>query len=118
MAQFDHQVQLQFYDQEFRSNTLKGLELLHYKADRVSSYWLYTVKVRNRHAFMHKMKERGITVSQVHARNDQHTVFYDFKTFLPGVDDFVQHQVSIPVGWWLTPQEREYIAHSVIETCL
>lgn len=107
-----------FYNQEFRSAVPKGLELLDYKTDRSSSYWLYTIKVQNRTEFMYKMKEKGITVSQVHARNDRHTAFHHFKTYLPGVDAFTQNQVSIPVGWWISPQDRKYVAKSVIETCL
>ncbi len=113
-----HRSNAAFYNQELQSASPKGLELLSYKSDRLSSYWLYTIKVRERMNFMEKMKERGITVSQVHARNDHHTVFEGFKTSLPGVDAFVKEQVSIPVGWWLTLEEREYIAANVIEFCL
>ena len=110
-----HRENALFYSQAFKAAAPSGLELLDYKTDRMGSYWLYTMKVKNRAAFMEKMKERKITVSQVHARNDHHTVFKRFRTLLPGVDEFVQAQVSIPVGWWLTPQQRAYIAASVKE---
>lgn len=112
-----HRSNAAFYDQAFGQLHSKGLELLNYKPDRTSSYWLYTIRVKNRLSFMQKMKEKRITVSQVHARNDSHTVFKSFKTHLPGVDEFVKDQVSIPVGWWLTVEERDYIAKSVIEAC-
>lgn len=110
-----HRDNAQFFNQKFAELFSENLELLDYKTDRVSSYWLYTVKVKHPKAFMRAMKDKGITASQVHARNDHHTTFKAFKVPLPGVDAFVERQVSIPVGWWLTPDEREHIAQTVID---
>ncbi len=110
-----HRKNAEFYNEQFSGLSSKGLELLNHRSDRMGSYWLYTMKVENRLSFMNAMKEKNITVSQVHARNDGHTVFKEFRSFLPGVDAFVQKQVSIPVGWWLSSEEREYIADSVVE---
>jgi dTDP-4-amino-4,6-dideoxygalactose transaminase len=62
---------------------------------------------------MQKMKEAGIMVSKVHARNDLHTCFKEFRTKLPGVDKFDSEQVSIPVGWWLTEEGVNYIIEEV-----
>lgn len=100
-----------------RLTGLSKLQLLVYKSDRLSSYWLFTIRVKDRLQFMQKMKEGGITVSQVHARNDMHTMFQDFRRVLPGVDEFINEQVSIPVGWWLTEREREYIADTIVKIC-
>ena len=100
-----------------RLQGLSKLQLLDYKPDRLSSYWLFTVRAKERLPFMQKMKEAGITVSQVHARNDMHTMFKEFRRVLPGVDEFIDEQVSIPVGWWLTEQERQHIADTVIKIC-
>lgn len=110
-----HRNNARFFNEQFSCLSSKGLKLLNYQPDRISSYWLYTLKVENRRAFMSAMKSKGITVSQVHARNDNHTVFKKSKTHLPGVDDFAQKQVSIPVGWWLTPEERDYIADCILD---
>jgi dTDP-4-amino-4,6-dideoxygalactose transaminase len=96
---------------------LPGLTLLDYQPDRAGSYWLFTVRVRNRLHFMQEMKNAGIVVSQVHARNDHHTMFKDFRRNLPGVDAFVEEQVSIPVGWWLTEEQRAHIADTVVRLC-
>lgn len=101
------------YDNAFQN--LKAVQPLRYKNDRSSAHWLYTMRVKNRQRFMEHMKAAGITVSQVHARNDTHTAFKDFKCDLPGVDEFVSEQVSIPVGWWLTEKDVSYICKTVIE---
>jgi dTDP-4-amino-4,6-dideoxygalactose transaminase len=61
------------------------------------------------------MKDKQIVTSAVHARNDTHTMFKDFHADLPGVDEFVSEQVSIPVGWWLTEQDRDRIIEAVVQ---
>ncbi len=110
-----HRENASYYRQRFQR--LSKLQLLDYKDDRVSSYWLFTVRVAQRLTFMQRMKDAGIVVSQVHARNDSHTMFKEFRRILPGVDEFVEDQVSIPVGWWLTEEQREYIADTVVGLC-
>lgn len=92
---------------------LSGVKMLGYAPDRVSSYWLFTLLVDDRVSFMEWMSAQGISVSQVHARNDKHTMCREFAAPLAGVDEFTRRQVSIPVGWWLTAEEREHIAASV-----
>jgi len=106
-----HQEHAHLYDSAFRK--LQCVQPLRYSSDRTSSYWLYTLRVKNRDAFMKYMHESGITVSQVHTRNDLYTVFRDFKSFLPGVDEFALEQISIPVGWWLTEQDLQHIVDAV-----
>jgi dTDP-4-amino-4,6-dideoxygalactose transaminase len=97
------------YEQFF---LLNQCGLLH-SADRESSYWLYTIRVKNRDKFIKKMKDFGIATSRVLARNDLHTCFKDSRTSLPGLDEFDSEQVSIPVGWWV--DEIDYIAEKVCE---
>jgi hypothetical protein len=55
------------------------------------------------------MDECGISVSQVHERNDKHTCVREYSTSLPQLDRTIGKIVSIPVGWWVTPEQREYI---------
>ena len=59
------------------------------------------------------MKECGITVSQVHERNDKHSCMAEFKTELPNLEETIDNIVSIPVGWWVTPEQREYIVKCI-----
>lgn len=80
-----------------------------------SSYWLYTIHVENRDELMQKLKEEGIMSSKVHSRNDTHSMFAEFKRDLPGVESFNRTHLCIPVGWWITEQDREYIAKKVLE---
>ena len=104
----------------FYRERLQGLarvKLLRYQPDRQSSYWLFTVRVSDRSAFMEQMQAAGITVSQVHARNDQHTMFREFRCVLPGLNEFCAQQVSIPVGWWLTGDERHHIVDTITRLC-
>ncbi|MDD5097379.1 MAG: DegT/DnrJ/EryC1/StrS family aminotransferase [Candidatus Omnitrophica bacterium] len=102
-----NQVNATRYNQAF--STLTNIAPLNYKNDRMSSYWLYTLRVKNPSAFIEWMKKARIVTSQVHARNDLHSIFKDFRADLPGVDEFMSRQTSIPVGWWLTPKEISYI---------
>jgi len=108
-----HRANAARYNEAF--NALKAMRPLRYKNDRSSVYWLYTMRVKNRQKFMEYMKEAGITVSQVHARNDTHTMFKDFRADLPGVDEFTSEQVSIPVGWWLTEKDLAHIINAAVE---
>ena len=34
---------------------------------------------------------------------------------LPGVDEFISEQISIPVGWWLTDEDLTTIVNAVVE---
>ena len=71
--------------------------------------------VENRNAFMNLMKDKNIIVSQVHERNDIHSCVEEFKTELPALDKTVSKVVSIPVGWWVTNEQREYIVDCIKE---
>lgn len=81
-----------------------------------SSWWLFTVGVDDRPSFEAFMKAQGIDVSLVHARNDKHPCFQRVavqRVPLTGLDWFAEHACSIPVGWWLSPEDLEYVAESV-----
>jgi dTDP-4-amino-4,6-dideoxygalactose transaminase len=106
-----HQENGEFYRHNLGG--LSGVKLLNYKNDRKSAYWLFTLLAEDRVDFMRQMSEAGITVSQVHARNDKHTMLRDFQCELPGVDAFVEKMVSIPVGWWITDEQRQFIVDTI-----
>ena len=109
-----HRFNAYLYDSEL--SDMRGIHLPKYYQDRISSYWLYLLFVDNRSAFMEYMREAGIAVSRVHARNDKHSFArkYDIRP-LPGVDEFFNKQVAIPVGQWLTRDDKEYIINKMRE---
>jgi N-acetylglutamate synthase-like GNAT family acetyltransferase len=74
--------------------------------------WIYTMKIENgeRDRFSAYMKHNGVVVSQVHARNDNHSCTQNFKTPLPSLDILEKKIISIPVGWWITNEDSEKIA--------
>ena len=102
-----------FYDKALRNIT--GVRLIEKPPCSTSSSWLYTLHVDNRDLFSNWMSEQGIMTSRVHERNDNHTAFKDSLCDLPGVDAFNATQISIPVGWWITDEDRRFIVDKIKE---
>ena len=95
-----HRAHAAAYDRALQR--LSVIRPLHYRADRRSSYWLYTVRVAQRSAFISHMRKHGVAASRVHVRNDRYRVFEaSAGDALDGVDIFDAEQVNIPCGWWL-----------------
>lgn len=96
-----------------------GIKLLREPPGAWSSSWLYTFRVENpakRQDLMDFLAARGIQTSQVHAPNHHHTFTRNFgPKDLPGVELFSKTQLNIPVGWWVTVEDREFIAASIKE---
>jgi hypothetical protein len=59
------------------------------------------------------MKKCGIATSQVHERNDIHTCLSDYRSHLPNLDKIRPNLTAIPVGWWVSKEEREYIVECI-----
>lgn len=106
-----HQENANFYDDNLQETS--GLTLLERKTGHESAFWIYSMLVDNRDGFYRWMKECNIVVSQVHERNDKHTCVREFSTQLPELDRTIGKIVSIPVGWWVTDEQREYIVDCI-----
>lgn len=106
-----HRENAKYYDSMFKGKIKYAPQNPNGKA----SYWLYTIHVENRDELMQKLKEEGIMTSKVHSRNDTHSMFAEFKRDLPGVEEFNRTHLCIPVGWWVTEEDREFIAKKVLE---
>lgn len=78
-----------------------------------ASWWLYTILVPDRERFIQQMEDHAIQCARPHSRNDTNPIFRLYQRKLPGVEAFDEHQVAIPVGWWVTPTMREYIAETI-----
>lgn len=81
--------------------------------DDGSAWWLYTLLVEDRAGFIAHMADHGIAASPVHTRNDTHAAFHFPNGPLPGVDHFASRNVAIPVGWWLTAEDRRRVIKAV-----
>lgn len=106
-----HQDNAKYYDENLKGT--EGVTLLNREDGFDSAFWIYSLLVDDRDGFYKHMKECNITVSQVHERNDKHSCMWDFKTDLPQLEKTIGKVVSIPVGWWVTPEEREYIVECI-----
>ena len=105
-------------NKDYFDNALKaldGVKLIPAELKKGSSSWLYTFHIKNRDMFLNWMMDNQIQVSRVHERNDKHTAFKDSKATLKNLDVFNSTQVSIPVGWWLSNQDRKIIVSKIKE---
>jgi len=105
----------EYYDRTLQN--IKGVVVIKKPNESKSSSWLYTLHIDKRDLFSAWMSEQGVMTSRVHERNDKHTAFSDSLCELPGVDAFNATQVSIPVGWWITREDREYIVDKIRSFC-
>jgi len=84
---------------------INGIDLIQYYPNTEPSYWLYTIKVENREAFIKKMADNEIMASELHKRSDSHTYLNDFNLELPNLDIFYGKMVHLPCGWWVTKED-------------
>lgn len=106
-----HKANAAYYDEQLKD--VKGVTLLKREPGHESAFWIYTMLVDDRPGFYKWMKECNIIVSQVHERNDKHTAVREFVTALPVLDRTIGKIVSIPVGWWVSGENREYIVDCI-----
>lgn len=107
-----HRDNAKFYDETFKGTQVKTTPIIE---GSNPAYWLYTIHVANRDTLMAKLKEEGIGSSKVHSRNDLHSMFRNCKKILPNVDKFSESHLCIPGGWWVTKEDREFVAAKVLE---
>ncbi|MCE3255430.1 MAG: putative PLP-dependent enzyme [Rickettsiaceae bacterium] len=109
-----HRDNAKFYDKAFAGSD--KITVSYENKDGKSAYWLYTIHLNNRDEVMKKMTEIGVATSKVHARNDTHSMFKDFlDANLPNAEKFNNSHLCIPVGWWVSKEDREFIAEHIIK---
>jgi len=106
-----HRDNAKFYDQNLKG--IYGVTLLDRHKGHDSAFWIYSMLVENRNGFYKHMKDCGIVVSQVHERNDKHTCVKEFRSHLPNLERTIGKVVCIPVGWWVTEEQRQYIVDCI-----
>ena len=90
-----------------------GLTLPERREGFDSSYWLFTIRVADRPAFVRSMDAAGIQVNQVHTRNDKYSALGEFQAELPQMDRIADDMICIPVGWWIGETERRRIINTI-----
>ncbi len=106
-----HQENAAYYDENLKN--IPGVTLLKREEGCESAFWIYSLLVEDRDGFMNHMKNCNIVVSQVHERNDKHSCVREYKSSLPALDRTISKVVSIPVGWWVSAEDREYIVSCI-----
>jgi dTDP-4-amino-4,6-dideoxygalactose transaminase len=110
-----HRANAAFYDGAFagrvdRAGGLPGSR---------GAWWLYTLLLADaeeRELFAKHMAAAGVSVSQVHSRNDTMTCFAPYRGGrLRGVDEFTARMCCIPVHWGLSEQDRQRVADAVLD---
>ncbi len=99
------------YRNEFKN--IPRLQLLDYKDDRESAYWLFTMLVENRLDFIKKLKEVGIPSSVVHQRIDRFSVFNGITPGLVNQKKFDDYQIAIPIHDGLNNDDVELIIKTI-----
>ena len=106
-----HKENGKYYDEALKD--IEGITLMK-RDDRMdSSYWIYSILVDRKDDFAEHMKKCGIATSQVHERNDIHSCLSEFQVQLPNLDSIKGRLSAIPVGWWVSNEEREYIIECI-----
>lgn len=103
---------------KFLHENLKNISdiiLFENKIDRESSCWLFTMRVKRKNDFIEKMKQCGITTSQVHNRNDLNSCVTEFRCDLPNITELEKELICIPVGWWLSQDDLNYMLEKIKE---
>ena len=101
----------EYYNNEL--SKIDGITTIPQVEGASSAYWLYTFHAERRDDLMRYLDECNIKSSRVHERNDRHTCTIPYRTDLPGVDAAVKTMLSIPVGYWVDPEKREYIVNCI-----
>lgn len=102
-----------FYDEALAE--VLGVTLLAKSPDYIlHPYFLYTILVDRRDDFIKAMRERGVEAALAHTRNDQYacTRTFQYRT-LPNLDSVCERYINIPVGWWVSGEDREHVVDSI-----
>ena len=116
-----HKTNGQYYDKVFSEISGDHLDVpIKYYDKNIykSSYWVYTILVRQPEIMKERLwNDGGIQASKVHSRNDTQTMLKNAVagTSLEGLDTFYDKQINIPCGWWVSEKDVKEIAKLVTE---
>lgn len=64
------------------------------------NYWVYGILTGNKRTFIERWRGKGYYASGVHLPNSYYSVF-GHQSELKGVQEFYNHYVALPCGWWI-----------------
>ncbi|QYF91978.1 DegT/DnrJ/EryC1/StrS family aminotransferase [Massilia sp. PAMC28688] len=88
---------------------LAGIEPMHAQPGCEPAPWVLPLLAQRRDALLAWLKSNGIAASKMHYRNDRYSGFSAASRDLPGVSAFSARMLGIPCGWWLDPQQLQFI---------
>lgn len=91
--------------------TIDGVTLLTPQYECEPSYWVFTMMVENRRAFIEKLKAAGIASSVLDRRIDKNPIFTMDK--LPNQEKFDSLQTSIPVHDDMTEEDVDHVISTI-----
>jgi perosamine synthetase len=103
-----HRDNARFYDAEFAA--IPGARPLSLTPGAEPSPWVYSFHAERRNDLLRKLRSQGIAASRVHQRNDVYSCFGMPMAAAPGVDYFAKHNICIPCGWWVSDEDRGFVA--------
>jgi perosamine synthetase len=77
-------------------------------SDTEPNYWVYGMIVENKHQTILDFRKKGYYASGVHLNNNQYSVFGKTQE-LKGVNEFMEHFVALPSGWWINNDLNNYV---------
>jgi hypothetical protein len=84
---------------EEKINKLTNLKSLIPKKNSIPNSWVYGVLATKKLETIKNFREKGLYATSVHINNNIYSVFNN-KIELKGVNEFINHFVAIPSGWW------------------
>jgi dTDP-4-amino-4,6-dideoxygalactose transaminase len=99
-----------YYDENIYNTKIRKMRKLE---NAISSSWIYSILIDNRSDFIDYMTSNNIECDRVHVRNDAYSVFGGEREDLKNLKEFDLNLVNIPVGWWLSQEDLNYITKIV-----
>lgn len=96
-----------YYDKSI--SKIQGLDFAKCDHGSQSSYWLYTLLSEYSGDLEKALNSRGVQASKLHRPNNKHSIFFDSKKNLPGLDKFYKRLLHIPCGWWVAESQCDEI---------
>lgn len=106
-----HRENADYFDREL--GDVVGLDLVRRAADQQPSFWSYPVKVDDPVGFMRQLASAGIAAATVGEPGETRARVRDRRVLLPGFDRVSERVVCIPVGWWITEEQRHHIVDTI-----